>query len=173
MADYLFVVASNSFQVKEEAIDDVRRAIEYFEESYIDGKGNAFIGSCGEQTYSDDLKVVIDKRTNKVLGTYDSSYYSLEDFIEENGGSIEEELAEQDIVSEEEYNVEDFREVDFADFIQQNLLEGEYAFIKEVGHEKLRYVGGCGYLITKNSTKWLDLDSIAEEYVEKEKGLKP
>lgn len=170
MADYLFVVASNSFQVKEEAIDDVRRAIEYFEESKVDNEGNAFIGSYGEQTYSDDLKVVIDKRTNKVLGTYDSSYYSLEDFIEENGADIEEELAKQDIVSEEEYNVEDFREVDFADFIQQNLVDGEYCFIQEVGHEKLRYVIGCGLLITKKSTKWIDLDRVANEYLEKEKG---
>lgn len=173
MANYDFVVCSNPFTVKEETIEGVRSAIRYFEESYVDNKGNAFIGSYGEQSYSDDLKVVIDKRTNKVLGTYDSGYCSLEDFIEENGVSIEEELAEQDIVSEEEYDVEDFREVDFADFIQQNLLEGEYCFIKEVGHEKLRYACGCGFLITKKFTKWIDLDRIAEEYVEKEKGLKP
>lgn len=173
MANYEFVVVSNTFTVKEEAIDDVRRAIGYFEESYIDGKGNAFIGSYGEQTYSDDLKVVIDKRANKVLGTYDNGYYSLEDFIEENGYTIEEGLEELSIPSGEKYNIEDFREVDFADFIQQNLLEGEYAFIKEVGHEKLRYACGGGLLITKKSMKWIDLDSIAEEYAEKEKGLKP
>ena len=164
MADYLFVVCSDSFQVKEEAIEGMRTALSYFEESEVDSKGNCFIGSYGEQCYTDDLKVVIDKRTNKVLGTYDSGYWSLEDFIEENGANIEEALAENNIVdTKETYDIEDFQELDFADFIQQNLAEGEHVFIKEVGHEKLRYACGCGFLITKDKQVWIDLEQIKDK----------
>ena len=172
MADYSFAVASNSFRIKEESIDNVRRALLIYDESYVSDKGEAFIGSY-DMNVSDTINVVIDKRTNRVIGSYETDFLSLEDCIEENGDTIEEDLKELGIPSGEEYNVEDFREVDFADFIQQNLLEGEHCFIQEVGHEKLRYVVGCGLLITKKSMKWIDLDCMANEYLEKEKGLKP
>ena len=169
MANYEFVVCSDPFRVKEEAIKGMRTALNYFEESEVDSKGNCFIGSYGEQSCADDLKVVIDKRTNKVLGTYDSGYYSLEDFIEENGADIEEALAENNIVdTKETYDIEDFQELDFADYIQQNLAEGEYVFIKEVGHEKLRYACAYGFLITKDKQVWIDIDRIADKVIKGE-----
>ena len=164
MANYNFVVCSDSFRVKEEAIEGMRTALNYFEESEVDSRGNCFIGSYGEQYISDDLKVVIDKRTNKVLGTYDSGYWSLEDFIEENGADIEGSIVD----TKETYDVEDFQELDFADYIQQNLAEGEHVFIKEVGHEKLRYACGCGFLITKDKQVWIELDHIADKVMKGE-----
>lgn len=164
MANYDFVVCSDSFRVKEEAIESMRTALSYFEESEVDSKGNCFIGSYGEQCFTDELKVVIDKRTNKVLGTYDSGYCSLEDFIEENGADIEGNIVD----TKETYDIEDFQELDFADYIQQNLVEGEHVFIKEVGHEKLRYACGCGLLITKDKQVWIELDHIADKVLKGE-----
>ena len=164
MANYDFVVCSDSFRVKEEAIESMRTALSYFEESEVDSKGNCFIGSYGEQCFTDDLKVVIDKRTNKVLGTYDSGYWSLEDFIEENGADIEGNIVD----TKETYDIEDFQELNFADYIQQNLAEGEHVFIKEVGHEKLRYACGCGLLITKDKQVWIELDHIADKVLKGE-----
>lgn len=171
MADYLFAVGSNSFRIKEESISNMRRALLIYDESYVSDKGEAFIGSY-DMSLSDTINVVIDKRTGKVIGSYETDYLSLEDCIEENGYTIEENLQELGIPSGEEYNVEDFTEVPLIKFIQENLLKGEYVFIKEAGHEKLRYVGGCGLLITKKSEQWINLDRIAEELLEKE-GLKP
>ena len=171
MADYLFAVGSNSFNIKEESIDNMRRALLIYDESYVSDKGEAFIGSY-DMNVSDTINVVIDKRTNRVIGSYETDYLSLEDCIEENGDTIEEDLQELSIPSEEEYNVEDFTEVPLTEFIQENLLEGEHVFIKEAGNEKLRYIGACGLLITKTLIKWLNLDFIASEYLSKE-GLKP
>ena len=171
MADYEFVVASNSFNIKEESISNMRRALLMYDESHVSDKGEAFIGSY-DMNLSDTINVVIDKRTGKVIGSYETDYLSLEDCIEENGYTIEEGLEELSIPSGEEYSVEDFTEVPLIEFIQENLLEGEYVFIKEVGHEKLRYVGACGLLITKKSKQWISLDRAAEELLEKE-GLKP
>ena len=171
MADYLFAVGSNSFNIKEESIDNMRRALLIYDESYVSDKGEAFIGSY-DMNVSDTINVVIDKRTGRVIGSYETDYLSLEDCIEENGDTIEEDLKELSIPSEEEYNVEDFTEVPLTEFIQENLLEGEYVFIKEAGNEKLRYIGACGLLITKTLIKWLNLDFIASGYLEKE-GLKP
>lgn len=171
MADYLFAVASNSFNIKEESISNMRRALLIYDESYVSDKGEAFIGSY-DMSLSDTINVVIDKRTGKVIGSYETDYLSLEDCIEENGYTIEEDLEELGIPSGEEYNVEDFTEVPLTQFIQENLLDGEYVFIKEAGHEKLRYVGACGLLITKTLIKWLNLDFIAAGHLSKE-GLKP
>lgn len=156
MANYEFVVCSNSFTVKKEAMEDVRKAISCFEKSEVDKEGNAFIGSYGEQNYSDDLKVVRDKRTNKILGTVDTDYYFLEDFLENNGI---------------EGNSGDFEEIDFTKFIQDSLIEGEYCFIKEIGHEKLRYAGADGVLITKDKVTYINLDFIAEKVVKGELSL--
>ena len=171
MADYYFAVASNSFRIKEEAVENMRRALLIYDESYVSDKGEAFIGSY-DMNVSDTINVVIDKRTGRVIGSYETDYFSLEDCIEENGYTIEEDLKELGIPSGEEYSVEDFTEVPLTQFIQENLLDGEYVFIKEAGHEKLRYVGACGLLITKKSEQWINIDRVAEELLEKE-GLKP
>jgi len=171
MADYLFAVASNSFSIKEESISNMRRALLIYDESYVSDKGEAFIGSYN-MNLSDTINVVIDKRTGKVIGSYETNYLLLEDCIEENGYTIEEDLKELSIPSGEEYSVEDFTEVPLTKFIQENLLEGEYVFIKEAGNEKLRYIGAYGLLITKKSEQWISLDRIAEELLEKE-GLEP
>lgn len=160
MANYVSVVVSNDFKVKEDSIDNVRRAISYFEESYVSEIGDTFIGSY-ENMLSDSILVVIDKRTNKVLASYDSDNYDISDVIEENGSYIEDNLEKANIVSEDEYDINDFEEIDFCKYIQSVLEDDSYAFIKEVGHEKLRYAVGCGVLITKDTIKWLDLDNIA------------
>ena len=165
MATYCFVVCSNSFKVKEENIENVSRALEYFEESYVNKKGEAFIGSY-QQTLSDDLKVLIYKKTNKVVATYDFSYQMDTDVIEENCYRIEQDLEDAGIPSEDEYDIEDFEDVEFADFIQQNLADGEHAFIKEVGNEKMRYAVGCGLLISKDLIRWIDLDAEANKALE-------
>lgn len=164
MANYISVIVSNDFKVKTDEIENVRRAISFFEESYVTDEGEAFIGSY-ENMLSDDILVVIDKRTNKVLTSYDSCNYDLSDVVEENGSFIEDCLGEASIVSEDEYDINDFEEIDFCKYIQSVLADDSYAFIKEVGHEKLRYAVGCGVLITKDINKWLDLDRIANDMV--------
>ena len=153
MANYVSTTCSNSFKVKADNIENVRKALDYFEESYVDDEGNAFIGSY-EDSMSDELVVLIDKRTNRVVGTYDFSYQMAED-----------------IIDEEEPNMENYLEKDFTEFIQENMLDGEYCLIKEVGHEKLRYAIGCGLLITKNLIRWLDIDAMARKILTEEEGI--
>lgn len=92
MANYVSVVCSNDFKVKKENIENVRRALDYFEESEVTDEGVAFIGSY-EDSMSDELYVVTDKRTNKVIGAYCVDYMSIEDLIENNGSYIEDNLA--------------------------------------------------------------------------------
>ena len=167
MANYISVVLSNSFLIDKNKIDDARRAFSYFEESYVDDNGVAFIGSY-DQTFSDDLKVLIDKRTNRVIGSYDAGYQDKTDIIEENGDMVEDFLSLMNIKSEDEYDENDFEEVDFFEYIQSIMtndltLNGtlNYCLIKEVGHEKLRYSVGCGILITKDFIEWIDIDQVA------------
>lgn len=149
MANYESVLVSTVFTVKPEDVENVKRAISYFEESYVDSKNNAFIGSY-EQTVSDDLMVVIDTRNNKVLGVYDNCYQDLEDFLDEN-------------IEERDYEIEDFKEVPFDKYIQSVLVNGEHVFIKEVGHEKLRYACACGLFISRDRIEWFDLDRLVEK----------
>ena len=153
MANYESVLTSNAFTIKAEEVENAKRAFSYFEESYVDNNNNAYIGSY-EQTYTDDLTVVKDKRTNKVIGTYDNCYQDLEEFLEEN-------------VEDNDYEIEDFSETPLDEYIQSILVDGEYAFIKEVGHEKLRYACACGLFINKDNIKWFDLDHL----VAKELGI--
>ena len=115
--------------------------------------------------------ILYDNRTNKVIASFDRGYKSIETTIEENCDTIEDFLEQANIKSEEEYNVNDFSEIDFAEYIQSVLEEDEHAFIKEVGNEKLRYVAGCGILITKKSITWIDLDRVAQGILEKENNL--
>lgn len=168
MANYISTVLSNSFKVKKEEIENVRRAINIFEESCVDNDGRTVIASY-EYSLDDDYYVVIDTRTNKVIGTYNSGYQELEDCIEVNGSLIEEELANAHIKSEEEYDVEDFKEVPFYNYLQSVIDDTEkYILIKEIGHEKLRYTIAYGVCITKDAIKHFDIDTMALQFANKD-----
>ena len=166
MANYEFAVASEEFIVKPCYIEDVRRAIDFYEESYVDSKGRAFIGSYAE-TLTDELEVLIDKRTNKVVGTYHTAYQCEEDCIEWNCNRIEQDLKEAGIVdTKESYDIEDFISVPFFDFLMRRTEETSPIIIKEVGHEKLRYLCGSAVILYKGQTKWIELYSEALKFVE-------
>lgn len=167
MATYQFIVLSNEFKVKKSEIENVRNALSCFGDSFVNEQGETYIASY-EQTLSDDIRVLFDKRTKKVICSYDCSCWDKRDMIEENGYLIEDYLKQANIPSEEEYDEEDFEELDFAEYMQSVLEDKEYILIKETGHEKLRYSVGCGILITKNTIKWIDIDSIAREIIDKE-----
>lgn len=154
MANYNSVICSNTFEVKEECIDNIKTAISFFEESYVDSVGMAFIGAY-EETLSDSLVVLIDKRDNKVLCTFDEDYQTTEDILE-------------DLFDEDKYPIEDLKTVYLFEYIQQALREDSYVFIKEIGHEKLRYAVGCGVLITPTLIRWIDLDAMAKKVLEEE-----
>ena len=155
MANYEFIVLSNTFEVTEASINNVQKAVEYFSDSYVDlDKRHVSIGSYGEQNYSDGLMVIRHKTSKEVVSTYDSDYEEIEEVLKGELG--------------EDTNVESFEEIPFDEFIQESLADGEYALIKEIGNEKLRYAVACGVLITKRSITWLDLDQMAEKIVGEE-----
>ena len=154
MANYESLVLSNTFEVTEASVDNVQRAVEYFSDSYVDlEKRHVIIGSY-EGNYSDSLMVVRHKTSKEVVKTYDSDYEELEEILIEELG--------------EGTNIESFEEISFDEFIQESLTDNSYAFIKEIGNEKLRYVVACGVLITKKSITWLDLDQMAEKIIKGE-----
>ena len=45
--------------------------------------------------------------------------------------------------------------------------ENDVVIIMESGHEKLRYVTGSAFIITSNDTKYLDMETLALEAIEK------
>jgi hypothetical protein len=55
-------------------------------------------------------------------------------------------------------------EVDVAEIIQEHILPGEYADIRCVGNENLRYVIGCALLITSKGITEHTLSGIVEEW---------
>ena len=169
MANYEFTVVSNEFKVKKSQFENVKNALDCFDESYFNEETNTVKIASYDQDLSDDLVVLYDTRTKKVICSYDSGYWDKTDKIEENGYQIEVYLKQAGIESEEEYNEEDFEELDFSEYMQSVLEDNEHILIKETGNEKLRYNVACGILITKKSIQWLDLDRIAMDIVEKEK----
>ena len=151
MANYESIVCSNKFKVKKESIENVRKALSYFEESCVDDEGNAIIASYGE-TLSDEIEVLMSKATGEVVGSFDYSAQMAEDLLDVNE------------------NVDDYYSKGFQEFLQENMLDGEHVFIKELGHEKFRYAISVGLLITKKLVRWIDLDVEAHEILEENEG---
>ena len=160
--DYNSVTLSNSFKIKKDQVRNMQRALGYFTKSHVNKDTLECYIADYDNCYTDDLEVVIDKRTGNVIATFNNGYQTMEDTTEENGADIEDDLKEANIKDEKDmYDIEDFTTVPFAEFIQEALEEGEYVLIKETGTEGLRYSVACGFLITKTSTIWIDVDTIA------------
>ena len=175
MADYIFTVASNEFKTKNnEEVSQVFQDLG-FEESYVTSGGYVFVGSYGEGSLNDDMIVVKEKATGKVIGAYDTyngMFSSLQEFLD-NLPTIEDEDFDEMSVEDWEKNrlkEEDYSEIPLVDYLQDMLEDKEVFVLKEVGNEKLRYVGGCATIIGKNFTEFVNLDYEIEKIVEA-KGL--
>lgn len=53
--------------------------------------------------------------------------------------------------------------VDISEIIQPHLCDGEVCIIFESGYEKLRYVTGSAYVITKDKAEYLTIEQFAIE----------
>ena len=64
---------------------------------------------------------------------------------------------------------QDNNEVDIAELIQEHIDPSDYAVIQSVGYEKLRYVDGVVYVISKEKIFFENLDTVTERLVEQVK----
>ena len=173
MANYEFTVVSNEFNTKNN--EEVASVFEDlgFEEVYS-RENFVFVGSEGQQAWSDDFCVVNEKATGKIIGdyyTYNSMYADLQEFLNSKISDItDEEFAKMSAeeLEAKQPNTEDYEEVPLDDYIQDMLLDGEAFVLKEVGNEKLRYNIGCALIITKNKVEFIDLDNKIRDFLKAE-----
>lgn len=147
-------VLSNVFRVKDTEL--VRRLLGsagFYTDSYDDGiifYDNDYSAClCDEFTlikYNNIPIVVQSDRTS------DEDYYFA---IEEYAGVKEEDI-DEDLIEE----------VDFLEFLSEQLLEGEAIKVTAIGHEGLRYQSAYGVVITTKGYEWFDLNRIMDKYAE-------
>ena len=160
MANYEFTVVSNEFSTKNNA--EVAKVVLDlgFEETYNrEDSPYMFVGSYGEQAWSDDMLVIKEKATGKAIGAYDtynSNYETLEEYLNDN--------------IQEEVKAEDYEEQPLDEYLQDMLEDKQVFVLKEVGNEKLRYNIGCAVIVGKDFVEFVDLDNKIKELVEA-KGL--
>lgn len=146
MANYESVVLSNQVRVKKP--QELIKVLETlgFDEWSITGEDVITFGSTVTCFDIDQMNVVRDEEEN-VIGV--SS-----DFMESP------ELLDDNI------SVEEWHEQPFTEYIQEQLYdENQFLYVKEIGHEKLRYVVATGCVITKTDIRWFDIDSIVNNYL--------
>lgn len=61
---------------------------------------------------------------------------------------------------------QDDNEVEIAEIIRKHIKAGDHAVIKVVGHEKLRYVSGVTYVISKKKVLSEGLGSMTDKLIE-------
>ena len=154
MANYESTLISNYFETKNnEKVLEVLLNLG-FEETYIDKKQNKISIASYEATIDDSMYVVFNKQ-DEVVATYNDWTY--------------EELNPEILNALEDENDNTYSVLNIYEYLQSMLVENETIQVKEVGNEKLRYNSACGLVITKKDYKWFNLDSIMEEYAEKNK----
>ena len=156
MADYIFTVISNEFSTKNN--EEVAKVFQDlgFEESYAKDD-YVFVGSYGEQSWSDDFYVVKEKATGKVIGAYDGMYPELQ--------GLEDLVADKLSIDVNDVDTKDYEEILLRDYVQDMLLDNEAFVLQETGHEKLRYNSGWAIVITRSDIKSFDLCSMIDEYL--------
>ena len=147
MANYESVVLSNQVRVKKP--QELIKVLETlgFDEWSITGEDVIAFGSTVTCFDIDQMNVV---RSNEgeVIGV--SS-----DFMESP------ELLDDNIKVEDGWH-----EQPFTEYIQEQLYDDtQYLFVKEIGHEKLRYVVAYGCVITKTDVHWIDIDREIDSYL--------
>lgn len=155
MADYIFTVTSRPVQTKDNA-EFVRVFQDLgFEESEVLYDGSAYVGSYGQAYWDDDSMIVVfDKRTDKVVGAF-NSYSNVE-------GTLEEYLNQMGI----EDDINNFEEVTAEAYVQSMLLDGQAFVLTEAGNEKLRYNNGWALIISKNEVKCFDISRLVDMFLE-------
>lgn len=160
MANYESVVISNYFRVKNpQEVVDVFKSLGY-EESYFDTNDNTVILASYEQCWDSEHVVIIRKDNMQVVGEVQSCDY---DFFD-----LDEYLEDLDLF----YIKDNVKIISLCEYIQYQLLDkNTYFAVKETGNEKLRYNVAHAEVITKNSMKWFNLDTLILEYVEEEMSI--
>lgn len=160
MANYESVVISNYFRVKNpQKVVGVFKSLGY-EESYFDTNDNTVILASYEQCWDSEHAVIVRKDNMQVVGTVQSCDY---DFFD-----LDEYLEDLDLF----YIKDNVKIISLCEYIQYQLLDkNTYFAVKETGNEKLRYNVAHAEVITKNSMKWFNLDTLIIEYVEEEMSI--
>ena len=160
MANYVFTVISNYFEVKDsQEVAEVLLNLGY-EESYCNKSNNTVCLASYENCWDTEHVVLVNKANKEVVGTipsYDIDYYD----------TIERYLFEKEL----DYTTDEIQELSITEYIQHQLVPNSYFAVKEVGNEKLRYNIGYAEVITKNNVKWFDLDRLIETYIAEELSL--
>lgn len=151
--NYNAQVLSNVFKVKDTEL--VRR----------------LLGSAGFYTDSyDDGIVFYDNEDSAYLCDFTLIKYMNIPIVVLSDNNLEDDyyfaIEEYAGVKEEDINEELIEEVDFFEFLSEQLLEGESIKVTEVGHEGLRYQAACGVVVTKKGYQWFDLNRIMNKYAE-------
>ena len=160
MANYESVVISNYFRVKNpEEVMNVFYALGY-EESYFNTNDNTVILASYEQCWDSEHVVIVRKDNMQVVGAVqncDYDFLDLKEYLED----LENGLTEDDV-----------KILPLYDYIQYQLLDkNTYFAVKETGNEILRYNVAHAEVITKNSMKWFNLDTLIHEYIEEEMSI--
>ncbi len=160
MANYECVVISNYFRAKNpQEVVDVFCTLGY-ENSFCDTTDNTVILASYEQCWDSEHVVIVRKDNMEVIGAVqncDYDFLDLKEYLED----LENGLTEDDV-----------KILPLYDYIQYQLLDkNTYFAVKETGNEKLRYNVAHAEVITKNSMKWFNLDTLILEYIEEEMSI--
>lgn len=160
MANYESVVISNYFRVKNpQEVTGVFKSLGY-EESYFDTNDNTVILASYEQCWDSEHVVIVRKDNMQVVGAVQSCDY---DFFD-----LDEYLEDLDLF----YIKDNVKIISLCEYIQYQLLDkNTYFAVKETGNEKLRYNIAHAEVVTKNSMKWFNLDTLILEYIEEEMSI--
>lgn len=133
MANYYDNSTSNKFKVKQSEKERLEKVFENL---------------IGDDVYTDVVEK--DGEISAWFGCYGSlTGLDVENYFEGNQELI-------DIYKDDEYNA-------MADELQKCITDDSYVILTDVGHEKLRYVGGGALVITPNKSDYVSLDIMAME----------
>jgi len=69
-------------------------------------------------------------------------------------------------VKEDDINEDLIETVDFFEWLQSQLLDGESIQVTEIAHEGLRWQNGSGVVITQNGYQWFDLNRMLQKFAD-------
>jgi len=146
-------VLSNVFKVKDK--DLVKRLISsagYYIDDYDEGL--CFYDN-EDSAFLCDMQLV---KYNGIPIVVQTDYNEDEDFyyaIEEYAG-VKEEDVDEDLIET----------VDFFEWLQAQLLDGEAIQVTEIAHEGLRWQGATGIVITQKGYQWFDLNKQLQKFAD-------
>lgn len=155
MANYEFAVASNDY-VKVKDVNEVASVFGVlgYDEVYTENN-SVFIGSY-DANLNDDDEVIINKETGKAVAV--RKYYANE-VCDLDCNEVDDESIFDDETK--------YRTISSMEYLQEQLLDDEIVAITEAGAEKLRSVGACVVVISKEGIFWNSTNRFIDDTTKK------